>query len=675
MTAGKRKKLKQKSQTAHPWIFKPVWLLLVMLAIGLVTYAPELKGSFIFDDGFYVQNNPNLKDFATLTHWRQFRQTRPLYWFSFFLGKQLWGNNPAGYKVVNLAFHVFTAFLLYFFMLHLLELKGIYDRWFALTVSMLFLVSPLATEAVSYISGRNNGIGGFFFILGCFLYLKTLTSIVPGRKASFFAGSVAAFVASFLFKEVYLVFILFYPLLYLWVRPFQKRRFLLGIAGMLTLFTAVLVLSFTLDISPFNRIHSVIIKNSHHFNSRPLATNTYAVAYSLRLFAFPDKLNIDHDLPILDSLTNSKVLLAIGILLGIGFLLFFFRKKMPLSFPAYISYLLLIAPTNSFILRHGDWVIDPLSERNLYACAIFFSIIAMEIFIQLFQKPKTRQLIFAILLLALGTRTFIRNIDFSTNISLWKSSAHYSPDRVRPYFNLSVALKNAHQVKEAIPYAKEALTLAPRRSECYGLLSSLLLRNGQQKEAEATLLEGIRTVEQNPAILLNQLGQIYYTQGKFEKAKSYFIQAIQSNPRLLQARLTLMLIQMDSGNLIAAQKNIQDTERYIQIEMNTFRADQLVTNDTMAILSFGKGLLSFQTGKDQAGVRFCHEAIELNGNFTEPMIKLGEYYYTRKEYKKSWTMFLKASRTPGFKRYSNAVAPYMRNLQKLLDNPELDPGL
>ena len=57
------------------------------------------------------------------------------------------------------------------------------------------------------------------------------------------------------------------------------------------------------------------------------------------------------------------------------------------------------------------------------------------------------------------------------------------------------------------------------------------------------------------------------------------------------------------------------------------------------------------------------------------MIRLGEYYYAQKKYKESWSRFLDASRTPGFKRYGAAAAPYMRNLQKLLDNPNLDPGL
>ena len=674
MTAKKKKIQKQPEKQKPHWIFKPALLFLVMLAIGLSAYAPELKGNFIFDDGFYVEHNPNLENFSTLIHWNRFQHNRPLYWFSFYLEKKLWGNQPAGYKVTNLAFHVLTAFILFFFLLRLLKLKGIYDRWFALSVSMLFLLSPLATEAVSYISGRNNGIGGFFFILGCFLYLKTLETSMRKKQIYGFMGSLAAFITAFLFKEIYIVFVLFYPLLYLLVRPPEKKTILKGIAGTVLMILLLLILSFTVRVRPFDRIRSIIVQSTHHFDSQPLATNTYAVAYSLRLFLFPDRLNIDHDLPVLSSLTDPKVLFAIAILLGLGLLFFFLRKKMPLSFPAYLAYLLLIAPTNSFILRHGEWMIDPLSERNLYACAIFFSIILTEMLTVLIRNPKILRSVIIILLLALGTRTFTRSVNFSNNVALWRSSVRYSPERARPNYNLAVALKDTDRIAEAIPFARKALLLSSQ-SQCYGLLSSLLLRNGQNKEAEATLLEGIQIVEKERAILLNQLGQLYYTQGNFNKAQSYLARAIRNDHQMIQPALTLMLIQLDKGNLMAAQGSISTIEKQIRRQSRTFRAEQRVTDDMKAMLAFGKGLLNFQSGRPMAGVRFCNKAVELNPQFTEPMIKLAEYYYARKEYKKSWNQFLKASQTPGFKRYRSAAGPYMRNLPKLLDNPDLNPGL
>ncbi|NOZ13882.1 MAG: tetratricopeptide repeat protein [Acidobacteria bacterium] len=676
MTAKKKQKSTKRTENKKPyWIFKPALLFLVMFAVGLLIYAPELRGNFIFDDGFYVQHNHYLKNFSALTHWHQFRQSRPLYWFSFYLGKQIWGNNPAGFKTVNLIFHIFSAYILFFFLLRLLDLKGIYDRWFALAASMLFLVSPLATEAVSYISGRNNGIGGFFFILGCFLYLKTLKSTDRRKKQFiFFSGSILSFITAFLFKEVYIVFVLFYPLLYLWVRPFKKKYLLLGAGTIMTFSIAVLVLSFTVNISPFNRIQSLIKNNSRHFNSKPLATNAYAVAYSMRLFAFPNNLNIDHDLPVLSSLRSPKAIGAIAVILGIGLIFFFLRKKLPLSFPAYISYLLLIAPTNSFILRHGAWMIDPLSERNLYACAIFFSIIAAEILTVFIQKEKNRRVALTLLLVLFASRTFARNMDFQNNIALWQSSLQYSPQRARPNYNLAIALKNANRIHEAIPFARKAVSISPE-SQCYGLYADLLLKTGQKKKAEETLLDGISSVEKEQGLLLNQLGQIYYSNGQFTKAKQYLEQAIQQNKGMIQARLTLMLIQLDEGNLIAAQKNITDTKRYIRHAARKFRGEQQVTNDSKAMLAFGAGLLKFQSGVPQAGIRFCQKAIKLSPQFTEPMIKLGEYYYKTKQYRKSWKQFLRASRTPGFKRYRSGAAPYMRNLQKLLKNPKLNPGL
>ncbi len=673
-TKKNRKSQKNGKEQKKNRLLHPVSLFLLILMIGVAAYAPELKGNFIFDDGFYVQHNPNLKNFSTLIHWHQFRHNRPLYWFSFFVGKTLWGNNPAGYKAVNLIFHILAAYILFFFLLHLLELKGIYDRWFAFTVSLLFLLSPLATEAVSYISGRNNGIGGFFFILGCFLYLKTLDPATRKKKILFFIASVASFLAAFLFKEIYIVFVLFYPLLYLFIRPVTRKSVFLLFGGIILLALITLALSFTVPMSPFAQIRGVLAKSGPHINSRPLATNTVAVAYSLRLFAFPDRLNIDHDLPVLNSLASPKAILAALFLIGIGLLLFRLRKKLPLSFPAYIAYILLIAPTNSFILRHGQWMIDPLSERNLYACAIFFSIILAEVLTVSIQKEKTRRVVFTIILLAYAGRTFTRNMDFSNNISLWQASVRYSPDRARPNYNLAVALKNGGKIREAIPYARKALEISPE-SQCYGLLASLLTREGKVEKAKETLLDGIRNTEKNRAILYNQLGQLLYSKGEFRQAESYLLQALRENPRLIQANLTLMMIQLENGEFIAAQKTIQKIQWHIRKQSRTFRSKQIINNDTKAMLAFGRGLLYFKTGHPKAGASSCEKAVELNPDFTEPLIRLGEYFYKEKDYPKSWKYFLKAAGTTGFKRYSAAAGPYMRNLKKLLDNPNLNPGL
>jgi protein O-mannosyl-transferase len=665
MTARKRKKLKQKLQTAHPWIFKPVWLLLVMLAIGLVTYAPELKGNFIFDDIHYVQHNPNLKDFSTLIHWNEFQHSRPLYWFSLFLEKNLWGNNPAGYKVVNLSFHVLTAFILFFFLLRLLELKGIYDRWFALAASMLFLVSPLATEAVSYISGRNNGIGGFFFILGCFLYLKTLTFNIQRKRITFFASSLASFVTAFLFKEVYIVFVLFYPLLYLWVRPFQKKRMMLGIGGIISFFMAVLVLSFTLNISPFTQIHSAIVKNSHHFNSQPLATNTYAVAYSLRLFAFPNALNIDHDLPVLNSLTAPRVLMAIALLLAIGFLLFFFRRKLPLSFPAYLGYLILIAPTNSFILRHGKWMIDPLSERNLYACAIFFSIILSDIIMLAIQKKRYRTYAIVILILISGARTFTRNIDFRTDTALWSAAAKYSPARPRVQFNLAIALKDTEKTEDAIEHARMCLQLDPNAVQAYGLLADLYFSEKRPRLAIETLELGIQTCRGiDRAYLMDILAMHYYQTFQFSKAEQYFRKSTQINPKAFLPALHRLLNLLNLEHWNAAAQALTKVRKLYKHTKSQFRPIFIANDDSDYLYHFASGWCQVKTGHPKKGINQLKRAIELEPYRTEPYLALCEYYYHNQQLDLAFFYLQRAAQTPSARSYSKQIDQFYQAIHQ-----------
>ena len=69
------------------------------------------------------------------------------------------------------------------------------------------------------------------------------------------------------------------------------------------------------------------------------------------------------------------------------------------------------------------------------------------------------------------------------------------------------------------------------------------------------------------------------------------------------------------------------------------------------------------------------EAIACNPHLVEAYLKLGDYYYRTAQYQKSWDTFLAASRQPTYKKYRKQLVPYLENLPKLLNNPDLDPGL
>src|SRR3954452_4545206 len=98
------------------------------IAIYLLCFAAywtALRGDFIWDDDHYVSNNPMLRSTDGLPEiwnfngWREAArgsklvQYYPMTLTSFWIEYQIWGNNPAGYHVVNVFLHATTAFLLW----------------------------------------------------------------------------------------------------------------------------------------------------------------------------------------------------------------------------------------------------------------------------------------------------------------------------------------------------------------------------------------------------------------------------------------------------------------------------------------------------------------------------------------------------------------------------------
>src|SRR3954464_9708985 len=89
-----------------PWFLMGAVTLVVMT---LAFYSPSLRGTFIWDDALHVTRNPQLFDMTGLQNvWFKPGSTPqyyPLTYTSFWIEKKIWGDNSAGYKLVNILLH------------------------------------------------------------------------------------------------------------------------------------------------------------------------------------------------------------------------------------------------------------------------------------------------------------------------------------------------------------------------------------------------------------------------------------------------------------------------------------------------------------------------------------------------------------------------------------------
>jgi hypothetical protein len=93
---------------------------LVLITLTVTTFAPVVNARYVWDDDLYVTGNPHLEDTAGLLDmWFRLGSTTmyvPAVFTTLWVEHQLWGLDPLGYHLVNLAFHAACVLLLWAFL-------------------------------------------------------------------------------------------------------------------------------------------------------------------------------------------------------------------------------------------------------------------------------------------------------------------------------------------------------------------------------------------------------------------------------------------------------------------------------------------------------------------------------------------------------------------------------
>lgn len=542
---------------------------LLSLMAALAVYANTLDGEFVWDDASSILLHRHVQDpgkFGQLFKENQHafaapqerigaepgaapergRFYRPLlsvtFMLDFFLSHGPVPMDPAGefrvpdvspllFHVSNILWHAAAAVLLF-----LLFLVMRAPRPVALAAALIYVVHPLHTEAVSYISGRADMMAAAFMYAG--LLFALCTGSAP-RRAAAAALAGLCFLCALLSKESGAIFPILLLLLLVARWGFPRSREALRawsahawpLGGMLAGGAAYAMLRAGAGLAP-----------AADSGAPPLGVRLLevgqALAFYLRVLLVPANLHMEQTLAGTPAWTAVAGYLFLAALLTLA--VWAARTGRPRVALAFAWFLVTWLPISGIFPLNA-----PMAEHWLYVPMAGFWWGAAELAHEFAPAPTARRALAAataVFVAALAAVSVHRNQDWHSNESLYRATLASNPDTMRVRYNLGVTHEsmtgNWAGARREFEYAL-ALGGPAGSPDIFLSLGAMLFHQERHVEAATyyTHLLSLRNLDTAyRAAAMLDAGRAYLALGYFQQASTAFQQAASLLPEL--ARFT-----------------------------------------------------------------------------------------------------------------------------------------
>ena len=497
---------------ARWWIYAAAAAVALYLAFQV--YAPALSGPFVFDDTFQPYHTP---DFPNALHF-WIRGVRPLLMFSYWINYQF-SQAPLGFHAVNIPIHLLNSFLI-FLIARKLALRESPDWILPAFAAAVFLLHPIQTESVSYIAGRSETLSVFFFLAAFAVFLYRRRPEVSWKTS---IAVLVLFGAAAATKEHTIVLPALLLLTdYYWNPGFSfsgiRRNWRLyvpiavGAAGGMVFVARVLARAETAGFG---------MKEFTWYQY--FFTECRAFFVYLRMLVFPAGQNLDWEYPISRNILDHGAIFGLAAILLLAGAAIYFRRRYPLASYGFLVYLLLMAPTSSFVP-----IKDPVAERRLYLPMIGILLVAIAALARI--RVDRRKLAAALcgIVAVLAIATYRRNELWASDIAIWEDAARKSPGKQRVHFQLAHTYYAHGQCRDAIAqYAEAARVEKPD----YGVLVDWGLAYDCSDEPDAAVGKLREAAALEPkAHVYTQIAMVYAKRSRWPEALEALAQAEKLDP-------------------------------------------------------------------------------------------------------------------------------------------------
>jgi tetratricopeptide (TPR) repeat protein len=671
---------------------------------ALAAYSNSFSGPFIFDDVPGIKENPSIHHlWQALTPPHETRRDsglpvagRPILNLSFAVNYAFGGLDPWGYHALNLAIHILAGLVLFGVVRRTLAsrmatrgfqisdclmsaapryrskkvegpatarseisnlkseiLGGTPATWLAFAVALLWVLHPLQTESVTYISQRAESLMGLFYLLTLYCFVRgvsqeprvqslesrgapTLSSQLPvlrspelverGEGGSPLASrlwqtaSIFSCLLGMACKEVMVsapLIVLLYDRTFVagtFREAWSKRwRFYAGLAS------TWLLLGFLVA---GTRGRGSTAGFGADITWWPYAlTQFWAIVHYLQLSLWPHPLVFDYGMALVTRAVEIVPCAVIVLLLLAGTAFALWRRPALGFLGAW--FFAILAPSSSIV----PVVTQTMAEHRMY-----LPLIPVLVLIVLgLQAPLGRR--GAVILLAmaagLGCVTAQRNEVYRSEMSLWSDTEGKCPDNVRAHYILGNNLRLAGRSREAIAEFQSAIRLEPRYAQAHDSLANLLEKiPGRLPEAMAEYETAIRLKPDFAEAHYNLALAMADLPGRLPDEISEYEAAVRINPDLAEAHYNLAVVLSNLPDRLS--EAISEYETTVRLEPDLAQAQ------------FHLGVALANSGKTTEGIAHLEAAIRIRSDDVDAYTALGTALVQAQQYPEAISRFQQA---------------------------------
>lgn len=561
-------------------------VVLIIAIVGFLAFANMLGNEFVWDDEELIVGNSallQLRNVPALFSQSVFNTGgpslsgwvyRPLLMTFFSLINSLFGLWPPGFHLVQLAFHLTNASLLFVLLKRLLgEVNRKFAKPVAFLMALIFAVHPAGVEAISYIAQLPESLHTFFVLLSFILLLNSLDC--PSRNRLVVVGFL--FLLGLLTKENAVVFL---PIVFFYLFLFAREKLKVWGSLFVGSFITYLGIRFVFYGIQTERPHFIAPISDASFFERLLTAPFIFFTY-LKIFFFPNVLSIAQHNVIKDMVDSSfLVSLVVVVLFCLVCLGIIYKKKSKLGLFFFVSFLISLGPTLNIIMPLDMSIAEHWFYFPMTLLIGFLSVVVISTKF-LVKHSSVFVVVLSMLIVLLAGRTVVRNANWKNGLTLYGHDLQYQPNNFDLENNYGVEIFRVGRAEEALVHFQKSVELRPQWDVSNNNLGAVYERLGDIGNAKVYYKRSVQLSDYY--IAYDNLSSLFAKTEEPDEALKFLDVAIRKFPNSERVNSALAITYYKKGNVESALYFARQAVSVSPTQQNLFIYDTILNKKKLEL--------------------------------------------------------------------------------------------